>query len=66
MIDVYHAMVDDFARVALQSLFYFNYLCSGQAGTDPSKRELQLRLAARTGNSKRMVKLLNMLLLKLD
>ena len=25
-IDVYHTTVDDFARAALQSLFYFNYL----------------------------------------
>ena len=41
MIDVYHATVDDFARAALQSLFYFNYLHGGPAGTSPSKTELQ-------------------------
>ena len=56
-IDVYHATVDDFARAALQSLFYFNYLRGGPAGTGPSKTELQLHLAARAGNSRRMVKL---------
>ena len=59
MIDVYHATVDDFARAALQSLFYFNYLCGGLAGTGPSKSELQLRLASRIGNSRRVVKLLD-------
>ena len=58
MIDVYHAIVDDFARATLQSLFYFNYLRGGPAGTDPSKSELQLRLASRIGNSRRIVKLL--------
>ena len=59
MIDVYHATVDDFARTALQSLFYFNYLCGGPAGTGPNKSELQLQLASRIGNSRRVVKLLD-------
>ena len=59
MIDVYHDTVDDFARAALQSLFYFNYLRGGPSGTRPSKFELELRLASRKGNSKRVVKLLN-------
>ena len=59
MIDVYHATVDDFARAALQSLFYFNYLCGGPIGTGPSKSELQLRLVSRIGNSRRVVKLLD-------
>ena len=59
MIDVYHAMVNDFTQAALQSLYYFNYLHGGAARTGPSKTELQLCLAARTGNSKRMVKLLD-------
>ena len=39
MIDVYYATVDDFARAALQSLFYFNYLRGGPAGIGPSKTE---------------------------
>ena len=59
MIDVYHATIDDFARAALQSLYYFNYLRGGPAGIGPSKTELQLCLAARTRNSRRMVKLLD-------
>ena len=59
MTNVYHATVDDFARAALQSLFYFNYLRGGPAGTGPSKSELQLRLASRIGNSRRVVKLLD-------
>ena len=59
MTDVYHATVDDFARAALQSLFYFNYLRGSPTGTSPSKFELQLRLASRIGNSRRVVKLLN-------
>ena len=59
MIDVYHATVDDFARIALQLLFYFNYLRGGPAGTGPSKIELQLHLASRTRNSRRIVKLLD-------
>ena len=59
MIDVYHAIVDDFARATLQSLFYFNYLRGGPSGTGPSKFELELRLASRKGNSKRVVKLLD-------
>ena len=42
MINVYHAIVDDFARAALQSLFYFNYLRGGPTGTSPSKFELKL------------------------
>ena len=42
MTDVYHATIDDFTRAALQSLFYFNYLRGGPAGTRPSKSELQL------------------------
>ena len=59
MIDVYHATVDDFARAALQSLFYFNYLRGGPSGTGPSKFELELRLASRKENSKRVMKLLD-------
>ena len=59
MIDVYHAIVDDFARATLQSLFYFNYLCGGPSGTGPIKFELELRLASRKGNSKRIMKLLD-------
>ena len=59
MIDVYHAIVDDFARAALQSLFYFNYLRGGPSGTGPSKFELELRLASQNGNSKHVVKLLD-------
>ena len=59
MADIYHATVDDFARAALQSLFYFNYLCGSPTGTGPSKSELQLRLVSRNGNSKRVVKLLD-------
>ena len=31
--DVYHATLDDYARAALQSLFYFNYLRGGPSGT---------------------------------
>ena len=56
--DVYHATLDDYARAALQSLFYFNYLRGGPSGTGPSRSELQLRLASRKANSKRVVKLL--------
>ena len=59
MADVYYVTVDDFARAALQSLFYFNYLHGGPVGTGPSKSELQLRLAFRIGNSRRVVKLLD-------
>ena len=59
MIDMYHATVDDFARAALQSLFFFNYLCGGPVRIGPNKTELQLRLATRTGNSRRIVKLLD-------
>ena len=58
MIDVYHATLDDLTRVALQSLFYFNYLRGGPSGTGPSKSELQLRLASRSGNLGHVVKLL--------
>ena len=58
MIDVYHTTIDNFARVALQSLFYFNYLRDGPSGIGPSKSELELRLMLRKGNSKRIVKLL--------
>ena len=50
--------MDDYARAALQSLFYFNYLRGGPSGTSPSRNELQLRLASRKANSKRVVKLL--------
>ena len=39
MIDMYHATIDDFTRAALQSLFYFNYLCGGLVGIGPSKTE---------------------------
>ena len=59
MVDIYHATVDDFTRGALQSLFYFNYLRGGRSGIGPSKSELELCLASRQGNSKRVVKLLN-------
>ena len=58
MIDVYHATLDNLTRAALQSLFYFNYLRGGPSGTGPSKSELQLRLALRSGNLGRVVKLL--------
>ena len=57
--DLYQATLDDYARAALQSLFYFNfYLRGGPNGTGPSRSELQLRLAARNGNSRRVVKLM--------
>ena len=59
MADVYHATVDDFAQAALQSLFYFNYLRGGPVGTGLSKSELQLCLASKNGNSKKVVKLLD-------
>ena len=59
MVDVYHATVDDLARTALQSLFYFNYLRGGLSGTGPSKSKLQLRHASRVGNSNHVVKLLD-------
>ena len=56
--DLYQATLDDYARAALQSLFYFNYLRGGPSGTGPSRSELQLRLAARNGNNRRVVKLM--------
>ena len=56
--DLYQATLDDYARAALQSLFYFNYLRGGPSGTGPSRSELQLRLAARNGNTSRVVKLM--------
>ena len=56
--NLYEVTLDDYARVALQSLFYFNYLCSGPSGIGPSRSELQLRLAAWNGNSRRVVKLM--------
>ena len=59
MIDVYHATVDDYAPVALQSLFYFNYLSAGSSGTGPSKFELELCFVSRKGNLKSIVKLLD-------
>ena len=59
MIDVYHATVDNFTQSALQSLHYFNYLRDGLARIPPSKSELQLQHASRIGNSKRVVKLLD-------
>ena len=59
MMDVYHATVDDLARAALQSLFYFNYLRGGPSGTGPSKNELQLRHTFRIGNLNCIVKLLD-------
>ena len=59
MINVYHTTIDDFARAALQSLFYFNYLRSGPSGIGRSKFELELCLASRKRNSKRVVKLLD-------
>ena len=58
MIDVYHAIVEDFARAALQSFSYFNYLCGGPSGTRPSKSELELCLASRKDNSKCVMELL--------
>ena len=51
-------MLNDYAWVAVHSFFYFNYLCGGPSGTSPNKTELQLCLASRSGNSKRVAKLL--------
>ena len=59
MVDVYHASVDDLARAALQSLFYFNYLKGGPSRASPSESELQLHHASRVGNSSCVVKLLD-------
>ena len=56
--NVYHATLDDYARAALQSFFYFNYLRGGLSGIGPSRNELQLHLASHKANSKRAVKLL--------
>ena len=56
--NLYQATLDDYAWAALQSLFYFNYLRGGPSSTGPSRSELQLCLAARNGNSRRVVKLM--------
>ena len=58
ILDLYQATLDDYARAALQLLFYFNYLRGGPSGTGPSRSELQLRLAVQNGNSRRVVKLM--------
>ena len=58
MIDVYHATIDDFTWVALQSLFYFNYSKGGFSRTRPSQLELELHLPFRSGNSEHIVELL--------
>ena len=58
MIDVYHATIDNLTRVALQSLFYFNYLRGGPRGIEPSQSELQLHLVSRSRKSELVVKLL--------
>ena len=56
--DVNHATLDDYTRATLQSFFYFNYLRGRPSRTSPSRNELQLSLASRKANSKRVVKLL--------
>ena len=59
MVDLYHATLDDYSRAALQSIGYHNYLKGCGGGTSPSRSILQLRLASRSRNSVRVVKLVD-------
>ena len=59
MVDRYHATLDDYSRVALQFISYHNYLKGCGGGTGPRRSLLQLQHANRSGNSSRVVKLVD-------
>ena len=47
---IYDATVDDFARAFIQCTRYNSFLSGRGSGTGPSKEELRLRTASRSGN----------------
>ena len=59
MVDLYSTMVDDYNRIVLQSIAYFNFLKDGRSGTGPSTSVLRLRVAARNANPSRIVKVVD-------
>ena len=59
MVDLYSSTVDDYSRVALQSVGYYLFLKGGWIGTRPSASVLKLRLASRSRNPSRVVKLVD-------
>jgi hypothetical protein len=63
--DLYIATVDDFIRVLIQVVRYYQYLKGDRAGTGPGKEELQLHAAQRTAKRTEDPKVLNVAMAKL-
>ena len=59
MINVYYAIVDDFALATLQSMYYFNYLRSRPLQIGSYKCKVQLCHASKSRNFNHVVKLLD-------
>ena len=53
--DLYDATVDDFVRAFMQCTNYYQFLKGGWSGTGPSKHELRLRQAQRSGRLDKVV-----------
>ena len=53
--DLCDATVDDFVRAFMQCTNYFKFLNGGRSGTGPSKQELRLRQAQRSGRPEKVV-----------
>ena len=53
--NLYDAIVDDFVRAFMQCTNYYQFLKGGRSGTRPSKQELRLRQAQRSGRLDKVV-----------
>jgi hypothetical protein len=53
--DLYDATVDDFVRAFMQCTSYYQFLKGQKSGTGPSKQELRLRHAQRSGNPEKVI-----------
>jgi hypothetical protein len=60
--NIYEEIVDDFARAFIQCTRYNAFLTSRASGTSPTKEELRLRAASRSGNLSSIFKAMEKLL----
>ena len=60
--NIYEEIVDDFARALIQCTRYNAFFTSRASGTSPTKEELRLRAASRSGNLSSIFKAMEKLL----
>ena len=58
---MYDATVDDFVCAFMQCTNYYQFLKGGRSGTGPSRQELRLRQAQRSGKLDKLVDAMEMM-----